>query len=78
MFWNRDVIVQQYASNTNEIKFTYDASFSAIELKSLTRQLFLCVKVLKVYTPWYAPMPLWPTPPKGKVSTETANQHNLL
>lgn len=48
---------------------TYEASFSPKALKSLIRHDFLCENVSNEYLPWYAPIPLLPTPPNGSVST---------
>ena len=57
----------------SSLNSTYDDNFSAMGLKSFTRQLFLCTNVLKLWIPWYAPIPLCPTPPNGSVSTVTSD-----
>lgn len=49
---------------------TYFPSASPILSKLRIRQDFLCVKVSKLYFPWYAPIPLAPTPPNGNSSTK--------
>lgn len=48
---------------------TYEEKDSPIMLKSFTKQLFRCVNVSNVCFPWYAPIPLRPTPPNGRFST---------
>lgn len=52
-----------------DLLLTYDAKFSPSRLKFFIKQDFLWVNESKEYFPWYAPMPLFPTPPNGKEST---------
>ncbi len=52
-----------------DVNVTYDAKFSPSRLKSFIKQDFLWVNESKEYFPWYAPMPLLPTPPNGSEST---------
>lgn len=46
-----------------------DVRYSERELMLLTKHGFLCVNVSNECFPWYAPMPLMPTPPNGNDST---------
>lgn len=43
--------------------------YSPTAFRDLTSTDRLWEKVSKVYFPWYLPIPLMPTPPKGRVST---------
>ena len=48
--------------------------FSPTKLKSRIKTDFLWLKISKEYFPWYAPYPDAPTPPNGRVSTESWTQ----
>lgn len=48
---------------------THEDRYSAIGFMLLTKHDFRCVNVSNEARPWYAPIPLMPTPPNGNDST---------
>lgn len=81
--WNGINHIRKDSLNNNLKEFsfvvwyTYDDKYSAIGLMLFTKHDFLWVNVSNEACPWYAPIPLIPTPPNGNDSTKNLKEKKI-